>query len=96
MTKLLENIYRCVNISLANELKQFCLWMGLNIFEVIDATKTNLSDSRPSISALDWAAVVFQSILFISPGRPSSSTSIPVSSSSPERLTWLCLIRSSR
>jgi UDP-N-acetyl-D-glucosamine dehydrogenase len=40
MTKLLENIYRCVNIALVNELKQICMRMGINIFEVIDAAKT--------------------------------------------------------
>jgi UDP-N-acetyl-D-glucosamine dehydrogenase len=40
MTKLLENIYRCVNIALVNELKQLCLRMGINIFEVIEAAKT--------------------------------------------------------
>jgi len=40
MTKLLENIYRCVNIALVNELKQLCLRMGIDIHEVIDAAKT--------------------------------------------------------
>jgi UDP-N-acetyl-D-glucosamine dehydrogenase len=40
MTKLLENIYRCVNIALVNELKQLCHRMGIDLFEVIDAAKT--------------------------------------------------------
>ena len=40
MTKLLENIYRCVNIALVNELKQLCERMHIDIFEVIDAAKT--------------------------------------------------------
>jgi len=40
MTKLLENIYRCVNIALVNELKQLCMRMGIDTFEVIDAAKT--------------------------------------------------------
>jgi UDP-N-acetyl-D-glucosamine dehydrogenase len=40
MTKLLENIYRCVNIALVNELKQLCMRMGIDINEVIDAAKT--------------------------------------------------------
>src|SRR3954452_8284082 len=40
MTKLLENIYRCVNIALVNELKMLCLRMGLNIWEVIEAAST--------------------------------------------------------
>ncbi len=40
MTKLLENIYRCVNIALVNELKQLCMRMGIDIHEVIDAART--------------------------------------------------------
>src|SRR5437588_2002230 len=40
MTKLLENIYRCVNIALVNELKMLSLRMGINIWEVIDAAST--------------------------------------------------------
>ncbi len=40
MTKLLENIYRCVNIALVNELKQLCQRMDIDLFEVIDAAKT--------------------------------------------------------
>lgn len=40
MTKLLENIYRCVNIALVNELKQLCIRMGIDLFEVINAAKT--------------------------------------------------------
>src|SRR3989475_4768342 len=40
MTKLLENIYRCVNIALVNKLKLLSLRMGLDIWEVIDAAAT--------------------------------------------------------
>ncbi len=40
MTKLLENIYRCVNIALVNELKLLCLRMGIDIWEVIEAAST--------------------------------------------------------
>ena len=40
MTKLLENIYRCVNIALVNELKQLCLSMDIDIWEVIAAAAT--------------------------------------------------------
>jgi UDP-N-acetyl-D-glucosamine dehydrogenase len=40
MTKLLENIYRCVNIALVNELKLLCSRMGIDIWEVIEAAKT--------------------------------------------------------
>jgi UDP-N-acetyl-D-glucosamine dehydrogenase len=40
MTKLLENIYRSVNIALVNELKMLCLRMDIDLYEVIDAAKT--------------------------------------------------------
>ncbi|MCX7044689.1 MAG: nucleotide sugar dehydrogenase [Candidatus Sumerlaeota bacterium] len=40
MSKLLENIYRCVNIAMVNELKLLCQRMGINIWEVIEAAKT--------------------------------------------------------
>jgi UDP-N-acetyl-D-glucosamine dehydrogenase len=40
MTKLLENIFRCVNIALVNELKLLCLRMGLDVWEVIEAART--------------------------------------------------------
>ena len=40
MVKILENIYRSVNIALINELKLLCQRMGLNIWEIVDAAKT--------------------------------------------------------
>lgn len=40
MTKLLENIFRSVNIALVNELALLCERMDINIWEVIDAAKT--------------------------------------------------------
>jgi UDP-N-acetyl-D-glucosamine dehydrogenase len=40
MSKLLENIFRCVNIALVNELKLLCLRMGVDIWEVIDSAST--------------------------------------------------------
>lgn len=40
MTKLLENIYRCVNIGLVNELKLVCERMSMDIFEIINAAKS--------------------------------------------------------
>jgi len=47
MTKLLENIYRCVNIALVNELKLLSLRMGINIWEVIDAAATKPFGFQP-------------------------------------------------
>ncbi|MGA8035540.1 MAG: nucleotide sugar dehydrogenase [Candidatus Acidiferrales bacterium] len=40
MAKLLENIFRCVNIALVNELKQLSLRMDIDIWEVIDSAAT--------------------------------------------------------
>ena len=40
LTKLLENIFRSVNIALVNELAQLCDRMGLDIWEVVDAAAT--------------------------------------------------------
>lgn len=38
--KLLENIYRCVNIALVNELKPVLSSMGIDVWKVVDAAKT--------------------------------------------------------
>jgi len=40
LTKLLENIFRSVNIALVNELKVLCLTMGIDVWEVIRAAST--------------------------------------------------------
>ena len=39
-TKLMENIFRCVNIALVNELKVIYGSMGIDIWEVVNAAKT--------------------------------------------------------
>jgi len=40
MTKLLENVFRAVNVSLVNELAMLCERMGVDIWEVIEAAST--------------------------------------------------------
>ena len=40
LTKLLENIFRSVNIALVNELAQLCDRMGIDVWEVVDAAST--------------------------------------------------------
>ena len=40
LTKLLENIFRSVNIALVNELAMLCDRMGLNVWEVVEAAAT--------------------------------------------------------
>jgi UDP-N-acetyl-D-glucosamine dehydrogenase len=40
LTKLLENIFRSVNIALVNELAQLCERMGISVWEVVEAAAT--------------------------------------------------------
>jgi UDP-N-acetyl-D-glucosamine dehydrogenase len=40
LTKLLENIFRSVNIALVNELAQLCERMSIDVWEVVDAAAT--------------------------------------------------------
>src|SRR5881396_941733 len=40
LTKLLENIFRSVNIALVNELAMLCDRMGIDVWEVVDAAAT--------------------------------------------------------
>jgi len=40
LAKLLENIFRSVNIALVNELAQLCDRLGIDVWEVIEAAKT--------------------------------------------------------
>jgi len=40
LTKLLENIFRSVNIALVNELAQLCDRMGLDVWEIVEAAST--------------------------------------------------------
>ena len=47
MTKLLENIYRSVNIGLVNEMKIICEKFGIDVFEVINAAKTKPFGYQP-------------------------------------------------
>jgi UDP-N-acetyl-D-glucosamine dehydrogenase len=47
MTKLLENIYRNVNIALVNEIKQLCIAMNIDIWEVIEAAATKPFGFQP-------------------------------------------------
>jgi len=40
LTKLLENIFRAVNIALVNELAQLCERMDLDVWEIVEAAET--------------------------------------------------------
>jgi UDP-N-acetyl-D-glucosamine dehydrogenase len=39
-TKIVENVYRCVNIAMVNELKMVFDGMGIDVWEVINAART--------------------------------------------------------
>lgn len=47
MTKLLENIFRAVNIALVNELKLLTTRMGLDVWEIIEASATKPFGFKP-------------------------------------------------
>ncbi len=47
LTKLLENIYRSVNIALVNELAQLCDRMGIDVWEVVEAAATKPFGFQP-------------------------------------------------
>ena len=91
MTKLLENIYRCVNIALVNELKVLSLRMGVDIWEVIDAASTKPFGFHPFYPGpgLGGHCIPIDPF-YLSAGRPRSTTSTPASSSSPARSTRPC------
>jgi UDP-N-acetyl-D-mannosaminuronate dehydrogenase len=91
MTKLLENIYRCVNIALVNELKMLCLRMDLNIWEIIDAAATKPFGFHPFYPGpgLGGHCIPVDPVSIFR-GRRRSSTSAPASSNWPAKSTWPC------
>jgi UDP-N-acetyl-D-glucosamine dehydrogenase len=60
MVKLLENTFRSVNIALANEMALTCHSLGIDVWEVIEAAKSNHSVSCRSIPAPDWADTAYR------------------------------------
>ncbi len=75
MTKLLENIFRCVNIALVNELKMLGMRMGIDIWEVIDAAATKPFGFMPFYPGPASAAIAFRSIHIICRGKRASTIS---------------------
>ena len=47
LSKLLENIYRCVNIAMVNEMKMLCDRMNVDVWEVIQAASTKPFGFQP-------------------------------------------------
>lgn len=52
--KILENVYRCVNIALVNELKMLFDRMGIDVFEVIRAASTKPFGFQPFYPGPGW------------------------------------------
>jgi UDP-N-acetyl-D-mannosaminuronate dehydrogenase len=75
LTKLLENIFRSVNIALVNELAQLCDRMGIDVWEVVEAQRRSRSASCPSSPGPASAATASRSTRSTSPGRRASSAS---------------------
>ena len=64
-TKLLENIYRSVNIGLVNEMKVVATKMGVDIWEVIEAAKTKPFGFKAFYPGPGLGVIVFPLIPFI-------------------------------
>ena len=94
MVKLLENIFRCVNIALVNELKQLSLRMDLDIWEVIDSAATKPFGFMPFYPGPASGGIAFPWIPIIFPGKPESMISPRASSNSPAKSIPKCLITS--
>ena len=60
MSKLLENTFRAVNISLVNEIKIICDKVGLNVHKVINLAKKNPMGSLNLIQVQELEVTVFQ------------------------------------
>ena len=79
MTKLLENIFRSVNIALVNELAELCRRMDVDIWEIVRAATTKPFGFMPFYPESGWAATAFPWTPSTSPGRPRSTTSTSTS-----------------
>ena len=98
MTKLLENIFRSVNIAMVNELARLCERMNIDIWEVINAAKTKpygFMAFTPSAGVgghcigvdpyyLSWKAREYDFYTRTSPTRSRSGSS----ASPPRTSTW--------
>ena len=90
MTKLLENIFRSVNIALVNELAMLASGWASTSGRSSTPRRPSPTGSCASSRARAWAATASPSTPSTSPGAPASSTCRPSSSSSPARSTSTC------
>jgi UDP-N-acetyl-D-glucosamine dehydrogenase len=87
LAKLLENVFRNVNIALVNQLALLCERMGLDVWEVIDARGDEAVRVHAFTPGPASAATASRSTRTTSPGGAGSSTSWTASSSSPATST---------
>jgi len=74
LSKLLENIFRPVNIALVNELSILCDRMYLDIWEVVEAAATKPYGFMRFDPGPGMVAIACRSIRSTSHGAPASST----------------------
>jgi UDP-N-acetyl-D-glucosamine dehydrogenase len=94
-TKLLENIFRSVNIALVNELKLVYAAMGIDIWEVIGAAKTKPFGFMPFYPGPGLGGHCIPIDPFTSLGKRASTVSTRASSSWPAKSTRGCRSTSS-
>ena len=68
-SKLFENVFRVVNVSLVNELAQMCERMEIDVWEVIDAANTKPFGFMPFYPVQESVGIAYPSILTILLGR---------------------------
>lgn len=81
LTKLLENIFRSVNIAMVNELAQLCHLMGIDIWEVVDAAATKPYGFMRFDPGPGMGGIAFPSTPSTWRSKPATSGSTPSSSS---------------
>jgi UDP-N-acetyl-D-glucosamine dehydrogenase len=96
LTKLLENIFRSVNIALVNELAMLADRMDIDIWEVVDAAASKPFGFMRFEPGPGSAGTACRSTPSTSPGRRASSTSTPSSSSWRARSTRTCRTSAAR
>ena len=90
LSKLLENVFRNVNIAFVNQLALLCERMGLDAWEVINAAATKPFGFMKFTPGRASAAIASRSTRTTSPGGRASSTSSIASSSSRATSTSRC------
>jgi UDP-N-acetyl-D-glucosamine dehydrogenase len=87
LSKLLENIFRSVNIALVNELAMLCERLDIDVWEVVDAAASKPFGFMRFDPGPGMGGHCLPSTRSTSPSRRASTTSTPSSSNSPGRST---------